>query len=60
MVSNVDTIWFSNGDHVVSMLTPHGFHVLPKLRLEISLETTNFMVSLLSLCHFHGFDMDTM
>ena len=109
MVSNVGTMWFSNGRHVFSMLTPHGFHVdttsllwfphdfhrwkchihgeipedgnniismggndvisqwkphgfhvLPQLWLEISLETTNFMVSVFSLCHVHGFHMDIM
>ena len=36
-------------NNVISRWKPHGFHVLPQLWLKISLETTNFMVSLLFL-----------
>ena len=47
------------GNDVISRWKPHGFYVLPQLRLAISLETTHFVVSLLFPYHFHGFHMDT-
>ena len=48
------------GNDVNFMWKPNGFHGLPGLQLEISLETTNFVVSLLFPYHFHGFYMDIM
>ena len=48
------------GNDVSFMWKPSGFHDLPGLWLEISLETTNFVVFLLFPCHFHGFHMDIM
>ena len=48
------------GNDVSVMWKPSGFHGLPGLWLEISLETTNFVVSLLSPCCFHSFHMDSM
>ena len=48
MVSNVDTMWFSNGHHVISMLTSHGFHVDTTSLLWFPHDFHRWK------CHFHG------
>ena len=48
------------GNDVSFIWKPSGFYGLPGLWLEISLESTNFVVSLLFPCHFHGFHIDIM
>ena len=49
MVSNVDTMWFSNGHHVVSMsMTSHGFYVDITSLLWFPHDFHRWK------CHFHG------